>query len=43
MKKILTAIILSASMLFTACGSAAVYDLAADKELSNAAGDTSVF
>lgn len=41
MKKILTAIILSASMLLTACGAAAVYDLAADKELSNAAGATS--
>lgn len=27
-------------MLFTACGTAAVYDLAADKELSNAAGAT---
>lgn len=40
MKKILTAALLAASMLLTACGSTAVYDLASDKELSNAAGAT---
>lgn len=40
MKKNLAAVLLSVSMLLTACGSAAVYDLAADKELSNAAGAT---